>query len=91
MPVSGAWRLSNSLFSSVGTGEANSATLFINGNLLSQAYHSTYNGNSDTVLSTGGRMVTVQASAGDSIEIRATRMDHHFGQVQFCAEFIPKI
>ena len=41
--------------------------------------------------STGGRVVTVEASAGDKIEVRADGMDDDYYEILYCAEFIPKM
>ena len=40
---------------------------------------------------TGGRVVTMEASAGDKIEIRATYMDRDFYDVLYCVEYITKM
>ena len=91
MPVSGAWRLTYSTYSYVDSGDRNIAYLFINENMLEdETQHETYS-ESGEVFSTGGRVVTVEASARDKIEIRATRMDGYFGHILYCAEYIPKM
>ena len=82
--------MSYSLRSSVHIKEGNTAWLFLNGNQLDETEHNTYS-NSGTVSSTGGRVVTLEASAGDTIEIRATQMDRYYVNIYFCAEFIPKM
>ena len=71
VPLSGAWRLSFSIHSVVGTGDTNSAYLYINDYWLEDSKHQTYS-SSHTVQSTGGREVTLDASAGDKIEVRST-------------------
>ena len=55
--------------SDVGSGESNEASLYINGNKLEESYHFT-SSSSGVVRSTSGRVVTLEASAGDKIEIR---------------------
>ena len=91
MPVSGAWRLTYSMGSTVNSWNSNLSFLYINGGLLDES--SRYRTFSETgqVLSTGGRVVTVEASAGDKIEIRATTVDGSYWRIIFCAEFISKM
>ena len=95
VPVSGAWRISYSLQSS-GRGvalirdEKNIAVLYKNGNSLQGTQY--YSASSDGwVASTGGRVVNMEANAGDRIDLRATRIDDIFWDILFCAEFIPKL
>ena len=90
MPVSGAWRVTYSLMSRMHSGDYNNAYLFINGDQLTETQHYTYSG-SGVVDSTGGRVVTLEASAGDKIEIRAPQMDGIYRYVLYCAEYIPKM
>ena len=90
MPVSGAWRLTYSLRSSVDSGDGNFAYLYINGNQLSETLHETYS-ESGGVSSTGGREVTLEASAGDKIEVKTTTLDGNYWNILYCAEFIPKM
>lgn len=90
MPVSGAWKISYSLESDVDSGEYNDCWLYLNGVQLTETKHDTYSA-SGRVNFTGGRVVTVEASAGDKIEIRATRMDGSYGFILYCAEYIPKM
>ena len=91
MPVSGAWRISYSMFSWVDSGEQNDANLYINGQQLSdETFHRTYS-ESGLVVSTSGRVVTVEASAGDEIEIRTTTMLGDYYRILYCAEYIAKM
>ena len=90
MPVSGAWRLSFSMYAQVDSGDYNWAYLYLNGEKLTETYHKTYSGSGE-VHSTGGRVLTVEASAGDKIEIRATDMDRDSDNILYCAEYIPKM
>ena len=90
MPVSGAWKLSYSMRSLVDGGDDNSCYLYLNGEQLDETEHDTYS-KTDVVGSTGGRVVTVEASAGDKIEIRATVMDGNYFYILYCAEYIPKM
>ena len=90
MPVSGAWRLSYSMISQVVNKENNLARLYFSGDRLDETIHQTY---SSAVYagSTGGRVVNVEASAGDTIKILTTRIDGHYKHIHFCAEYISKI
>ena len=89
MPVSGAWRLSYSMYSLVDSGDYNYCYLFINGQALLETDHVTYS-KTGGVASTGGRVVTLEASAGDLIEIRTTAMNGYYMYILYCAEYIPK-
>ena len=82
--------MSYSLRSSVHIKEGNTAWLFLNGNQLDETEHNAYS-TSGTVSSTGGRVVTLEASAGDQIEIRVTAMDGSFKNIYVCAEYITKM
>ena len=90
MPVSGAWRLSYSMRSQVYSGEHNICYLYINGEELTESDHHTYI-QPGSVSYTGGRVVTLEASAGDKIEIRTYRMDDWYHNILYCAEYIPKM
>ena len=90
LPVSGAWRVSYSLRSSVGSKKGNYAYLYMNRNQLTETLHNTYS-ESGQVYSTGGRVWTLEASAGDKIELRADNMGGDYYRIIFCAEFIPKM
>jgi len=90
VPVSGAWRLTYSLESRVESGDYNICYLYLNGDRLDETEHETYSG-SGVVWSTSGRVVTVEASAGDKIEIRTIRIDGNYYRILYCAEYIPKM
>ncbi len=90
MPVSGGWRLSYSMWSVVYSGDYNFCYLYKNGEQMPETRHETYSESGD-VWSTGGRVVTLEASAGDEIEIRATAMDGVYYHILYCAEFIPRM
>ena len=94
MPVSGAWRLSYSVYSRLDrAGEGNTAYLYINGSTLHQTYHDTWSGSGETQ-STGGRVVIVEASAGDKIDLRVGMegpFTGYYGFINLCAEFIPRM
>ena len=70
--------------------EQNRAFLYTNGEELDEAIHYT-NSQGAAVYSTSGRLVTLKASAGDKIEIKADRMDGWYKYVLFCADFISKM
>ncbi len=89
VPVSGAWRVSYSMRSRVDSWQSNTAYLHMNGDILYGTEHVTYS-ESGVVSSTGGRVVTLEASAGDKIELRATSMSSRYYENLYCAEYIPK-
>ena len=80
--------MSYSMWSRVEIQKENAAYLYINGKQQLGTEHTTYSA-SGVVYSTGGRVVTLEASAGDKIEIRTPRMGGEFEDILFCAEFIP--
>ena len=80
MPVSGAWRLSYSMYSRSNSGKTNIAWLYINGQLLDESEHRT-----------NSERVNLEASAGDEIEIRTSGMEVDYYDIQYCAEYIPKM
>ena len=82
--------MSFSMYSQVESGDANYCFLYINGIRLWETSHRTYS-ETGVMRSTGGRVVTVEASAGDRIEIRADGMDDDYYEILYCAEFIPKM
>ena len=92
VPVSGAWRLTYSLYSQGASVDYNVCFLYINGDQLDETRHVTYS-ESGIMISTSGRVVTLEASAGDKIEIRATTMEGSYGYyyILYCAEYIPKM
>ena len=79
-----------SMESGVYRGDQNWAYLFINGDQLMETIHKTYS-ESGQVNYTSGLVWTLEANAGDKIEIRTTKMDRYYKNIYFCAEFIPKI
>ena len=90
VPVSGAWKISFSLLSKQESGEFTKAGIHFNGNIMYETVHRTYSA-SGKVESTGGRVVTQKASAGDQIEIRTTSMEGTYFYVLFCVEYISKM
>ena len=88
--MSGAWRVTFSLWSLTHSGQSNTAWLHLNGQALEETYHRTYS-STGSVYATGGREVTLEASAGETLELRATYMSGFYFQIIYCAEYIPKI
>ena len=78
------------MYSRMESKDDNICYLSINDEALDETRHYTYS-ESGVVQSTGGRVVTLEASAGDTIEIRVDRMDRYYYNILYCAEFIPKI
>ena len=90
--MSGAWRLTYSLQSHVYSGDQNFLRLTLNGRLLGpETQHHTYNTGSGEVISTGGRVVILEASAGDTVSLRVTKVNGKYWQIYFCAEYISKM
>ena len=90
VPVSGAWRVSFSLVSKVWSGYEMKAQLLLNDRGILESAHHTYSG-LHPKYSTGGREVTVEASAGDTIYLKALDMGGEYTHIYFCAEYIPKM
>ena len=82
--------MSYSMWSRVEIQKENAAYLYINGKQQLGTEHTTYSA-SGVVYSTGGRVVTLEASAGDKIEIKATIMEGIYRRILYCAEYIPKM
>ena len=70
--------------------DTNVAYLYLNDGKLEESRHRTYTGISE-VQSTGGREVTLEASAGDTIYLRTTEMESLYNNIYYCAEYIPKM
>ena len=87
--MSGDWRVSYSLMSKLDSGY-NFCFLYLNGQQQWATRHQTYSTGA-MVQSTGGRVVTLEASAEDEIEIQTTTMDGSYWNILYCAEFIPKM
>ena len=79
-----------SLYSHVYSGEGNTARLFINGVEVDESEHFTYS-ETGMVWSTGGREMTREVSQGDNIELRTTRMSGYYGNINYCAEYVPNM
>ena len=90
VPVSGTWRMTLNMYSRVDSGDYNYSYLYRNGQELYETFHDTFSGSGE-VRSTGGRMVTLEASAGDQLAIVATKMDGSYWYIMYCAEYIPKM
>ena len=68
----------------------NYAYLWLNGHQMSETEHRTYS-SSGTVRSIGGRLVTLEASAGNYIELRAAKTNGIFNRINYCVEYVPKM
>ena len=90
MPLSGSYRVSFSMLSYVNSTETNIGHLYHNDVVLEESRHKTHS-SSGMVASTGGRELTVEASAGDSISLKTSTMDGDYWRVMTCFEFLPKI
>ena len=92
VPISGLWRVSYSLYSSVtspsDSGVGNSVFLYHNNARVPETLHLTYSANG-TMGSTGGRELIAKASAGDSIYLKTTDMNGDgFYQIKTCFEIV---
>ena len=76
--------------SRVNSGTGNFCYLYLNGVRQSETIHYSYS-ESGQMYSTGGRIMTLEASAGDEIEIRATGMIGGYYDILYCAEYMPKM
>ena len=85
--------MSYSMRSVVYDGDYNNAYLFINDKQLDETWHHTHHTSTESgeVTSTGGRLITLVANAGDRIYVRATRVDYRYYNILYCAEFISKM
>ena len=83
MPVSGAYRVSFSLFSDTNTNWWNIAYIKINGNRMPETRHDTYSG-MHTVYSSSGREWFFEARSGDTISLEITKGGGYYGTVNFC-------
>ena len=82
--------MSYNLFSYVDTNEFNYAYIYLNGEEQSHTRHDTYS-QKDEVVSTGGRELIMEVSAGDKIHIATTIFNGRYYQIHFCAEYKPKV
>ena len=76
--------------SDVDTYQINEAYLYLNDEQLVESYHTTYSSSGYESI-TSGRVVILEAMAGDNITLRATRVDGGFYFITYCAEYIPKL
>ena len=90
MPVSGVWRVNFNLLSFVESSEWNWVSLYLNVGRIKGTKHET-SSPSGLVRSTSGRVVTVEASAGDSIELKAEKMEGSYYFINFCVDYIAKM
>ena len=75
-----------SLHSRVDIGEVNRLYLYINGVALPESYHWTRSSSRKTG-STGGRELTLEVKAGDTMSLRATTIDDSLLKIYFCVAF----
>ena len=68
----------------------NYAYIWVNGQQLWETEHRTYS-SSGVVRSIGGRVVNLEASAGNDIALRAAKTNGIFNRINYCVEYIPKI
>jgi len=90
VPLSGVWRVTFSMESAVESEDRNIAYLFLNGHMLDETRHYTIS-TSGRVSSTSGLVVTLEASAGDTISLRTTVLDGWYNYINFCVEYLPKM
>ena len=90
MPVSGAWKLSYSMESRLDSGEQNGCSFYINGQWREMTHYLTRS-ETGRVSSTGGRVLTLEVSAGDKIELRATSVTGYLIHIMYCVEYIPRM
>ena len=84
--MSGDWRVSYSLMSKLDSGY-NFCFLYLNGQQQWATRHQTYSTGA-MVQSTGGRVVTLEANAGDTISLRSTGMYGDYFFIHFCVEYV---
>ena len=72
------------------SGKRNEAYLCINSDNLQETLHYTRS-STDWGRSTGGRVVILETSAGDTIELRTNMISGDFHRIYFCAEYISKM
>ena len=74
--------------SGVDNGEFNYGYIYFNGNQLEESQHYTsFGGSSGSVYSTGGREVTLEARAGDTIHFKTHTMNDYYHHIYFCVAF----
>ena len=86
VPMSGTWRVHFSARSNLWGGKQNEAIIFHNDKEITETIHHTYAGK-DVVSSTGGREVTLDAKAGDTLSLRTKIFDNKFYRILTCFEY----
>ena len=86
VPVSGTWRVSFSMRSSVYRQHLHLAYLYHNGEQMRETVYMTYS-NSGAVSSTGGREILVTAQQGDTLSPRSGGLDYGFYHFLTCFEY----
>ena len=82
--------ISYSLYSRVDSKEFNRAFLYLNDEKLQETDIWTYS-ESGVVQTNAGRVLTLEASAGDKIDLRADQMAGDYNWIIFCANYIAKM
>ena len=85
--MTGVWRVSFSLWSSVNTEQWNQVYIYHNQKPIVETAHYTYS-KSNGVTSTGGRELVTRAERGDTFHLGTDRIDGHFYNIIACIEFI---
>ena len=85
--MDGMWRITYSLYSRVYGGEENSAFIYMNGNKEWGTEHKTTS-ESSVIRSTGSRVLTRVVKKYTRFDIRAAKMNNHYFQIMFCAEYL---
>ena len=86
MPLTGTWRVHFSARSNLALGKQNEAIIFHNEKEVPETIHHTYAGK-DPVSSTGGREVTMDVIAGDTLSLRTKLFDNKFYGILTCFEY----
>ena len=83
--LSGTWRVSFSMRSALGSGQSNTAHLYLNNRPVSGSrFRDTVNGGN--LQSMGSRTLLLQLEAGDQISLRVGRLGWCFADIIFCVE-----
>ena len=87
VPVTGVWRVSFSLESSVTTLEVNIVYIYHNQQRLDETKHYTHS-EYYVMQSTGGRELITRAERGDTFHLGTTRMEQYLDNIITCFEFV---
>ena len=75
------------MYSRLGSTDSNEGHIYFNNNALSESKHYTSYGGSGTARYIGGREVTLEARAGDTIYFKTSAMQDHYYYIYFCVAF----